>query len=149
MYRDRGVDPNIDLVLRAQVGVRRMVAERAEFVEEELAFLYVAAEQPHVARVWRCGLALVEAIRGDRAAAAEHLALAGRPADLDRDVNWPTAIWEQGAAAMLLGDVERAREARDLIAPFASTTVTAIRATCIYGPAASLLARLEAFLAAA
>ncbi len=70
------------------------------------------------------------------------------PGTVPRDVNWTSAMWEQGAAAMLLGDVARAREVRDLMAPFAETTVTAIRATCIYGPTATLLARLEAFLAA-
>ena len=44
-------------------------------------------------------------------------------------------MWEQGAAAMLLGDVARAREVRDLLAPFAhDDVVTSIRATCIYGP---------------
>ena len=73
---------------------------------------------------------------------------AGMPGTVPRDVNWPSAMWEQGATAMLLGDVARAREVRDLLAPFAETTVTAIRATCIYGPTATLLARLEAFLAA-
>ena len=78
----------------------------------------------------------------------QHLALAGRPADSIATSTGRRAIWEHGAAAMLLGDVERAREARDLLAPFASTTVTAIRATCIYGPAASLLARLDAYLVA-
>ena len=95
-FRDRGVDPNIDLVLRAQAGVRSMVAERPEFAKEDLGYLTAMAEQPHVARVWRCGLALVEAIRGNREAAEAYLESAGRPGDVDRDVNWQTAVWERG-----------------------------------------------------
>ncbi len=56
-------------------------------------------------------------------------------------------MWEHGATAMLLGDVERARDVRDLLAPFAGMTVTAIRGTIILGPVRDLLARLDAFLA--
>ena len=95
-----------------------MVAERAEFVEDELAFVHRRRRSSRTSR--GCGgrgLALIEAIRGDRAAAAQHLALAGMPADLHRDVNWPSAMWEQGAAAMLLGDVERAREVAETCSP--------------------------------
>ncbi len=147
-YRDRGVDPDIRLVLRAQKGVRLMVEERPDVVEEELADLHAAAAQPHVAHARQSGLALIEAIRGNRAAAEEQLAAAGRPGSLDRDVNWPTALWQQGATAMLLGDVSRAREVRALLAPFAATTVTAIGAAAIYGQTAALLARLDAYLAA-
>jgi hypothetical protein len=146
-FRDRGVDANVALVMRAQVGIRSMRAERADFDDDVLAWVRSSAEQPHVAKVWQSGLALVEAIRGERAVAEEHLERAGRPGGVERDVNWTSAMWEQAAAAMLLGDVARARETRDLLAPFAGTTVTAIRATCIYGPVESLLARLDAFLA--
>ncbi len=147
VFRDRGVDANIALVLHAQVGIRSMVAERDEFDEDGLVYVRASTSQPHVAQVWQAGLALIEAIRGNRAGAEQHLTEAGRPGSVDRDVSWTSAMWEQGAAAMLLGDVARAREVRDLLAPFAATTVTAIRATCIYGPAAALLARLETFLA--
>jgi hypothetical protein len=136
-------------VLRAQVGIRSMLAERDEFDEDELAWVRRSAEQPHVAKVWQSGLALIETIRGNRAGAEQHLADAGMPGGVPRDVNWTSAMWEQGAAAMLLGDVPRAREVRELLAPFAATTITSIRATCIYGPTSVLLARLEAFLAAA
>jgi hypothetical protein len=149
VFRDRGVDPNIALVLRAQVGIRSMLAERDDFDEDELLYVRRAAEQPHVTKVWQSGLALIEAIRGNREAAEQHLADAGSPGSVPRDVNWTSAMWEQGATAMLLGDVSRAREVRELLAPFAATTVTSIRATCIYGPTASLLARLDAFEAAA
>jgi hypothetical protein len=128
--------------------ISRLAVEHQER-EDELAFVRAGAEQLHVARAWRCGLALVEAIRGDHEAAVRHLEAAGRPAEIDRDVNWPSGMWEQGAAAMLLGDVARAREVRDLLAPFAGMTVTAVRTTCIFGPVASLLSRLDAFLAAA
>ena len=148
MFRDRGVDPNIALVMRVQVGIRSMLAERDEFDEDELAYVRISAAQPHVTKVWQSGLALIEAIRGNRAGAEQHLADAGMPGTVPRDVNWTSAMWEQGAVATLLGDVARAREVRDLMAPFAETTVTSIRATCIYGPTATLLARLEAFLAA-
>lgn len=145
-FRDRGVDPNIELVLRVQVGARSMMFERLDFSEDDFAYVLEAAAQPHVAAAWNSGLALVEAIRGDRAAAERYLAIAGRPGEVERDVNWPTAMWEQGAAAVLLGDTVRAAEVRDLLAPFAGTTVTAIRATVIYGPVTALLRRLDGFL---
>jgi hypothetical protein len=56
-------------------------------------------------------------------------------------------MWEQGATAMLLGDAERARAVRELLAPFAGMTVTAIRGTIIMGPVQAHLDRLDAFLA--
>ncbi len=144
VFRDRGVDANIALVLRAQVGIRSMVAELDEFADDDLAYVRRSAEQPHVAKVWQSGLALVEAIRGNRTGAAEHLEAAGSPGEVPRDMNWTSAMWEQGAVAMLLGDVARAREVQALLAPLAGTMITSIRATCIYGPASALLARLAA-----
>jgi hypothetical protein len=56
-------------------------------------------------------------------------------------------MWEQGATAVLLDDPVLAREVRELLAPFAGMTVTAIRGTIIMGPAAAMLARLDAYLA--
>ena len=146
--RDRGVDATIALVLRSQVGLRTMLAELPELDGGDLAFVRTSAEQPEAARVWQSGLALVEAIRGNREVAQQHLERAGRPGDVERDVSWPSVMWEQGATAMLLGDVARAHETRDLMAPFAGTTATSICATCIYGPVELLLSRLDVFLAA-
>jgi DNA-binding SARP family transcriptional activator len=148
-YRDRGVDPNIDLVLRSQVGVRRLLRGDGAFPEEEIEFVRAAAAQPHVGHAWHSGLSLMEALRGDHEAARYHLEQAGEPRAAERDVNWPSLMWEQGATAMLLGDVERARAVRELLAPFAEMTVTAIRGTIIMGPVQAHLDRLDAFLARA
>jgi hypothetical protein len=147
-YRDRGVDANIDLVLRSQVGVRRLVRGEASFDEEEIAFVRQAAAQPHVGHAWHSGLALMEALRGDESAARFHLEQSVPPRQAERDVNWPSMMWEQGTTAMLLGDVERARDVREVLAPFAGVTATAIRGTIILGPVRDLLARLDEFLAA-
>jgi DNA-binding SARP family transcriptional activator len=146
-YRDRGIDPNIDLVLRTQHGVRRLLRGEAIDDEEEVDWVRSTATQPHVAAAWHSGLALMEALRGDHAAARYHLAESGRPRDAVRDVNWPSVMWEQGATAVLLDDPVLAREVRELLAPFAGMTVTAIRGTIIMGPAAAMLARLDAYLA--
>jgi hypothetical protein len=50
---------------------------------------------------------------------------------------------------VLLDDPVLAREVRELLAPFAGMTVTAIRGTIIMGPAAAMLERLDTYLASA
>ena len=148
-YRDRGIDPNIDLVLQSQAGVRRLLRGDASYDDDEIEFVRAAAAQPHVAPAWNSGLALMEALRGDHEAARRHLELSGRPRDAERDVNWPSVMWEQGATAILLDDPVLAREVRDLLAPFADMTVTAIRGTIVMGPVRTMLERLDAYLASA
>jgi DNA-binding SARP family transcriptional activator len=97
---------------------------------------------------YRTMLAWVLALRGQREAAAEQLAVAaaGGFASIARNVNWPSAVLEGAEAAMLLGDRAVMETALELAQPMAGRMVTAGRAHVAYGFVNDLLGRLCAAL---
>jgi tetratricopeptide (TPR) repeat protein len=108
-----------------------------------------AAERAHSGPAWRAyrfTFAWLHAERGELDQAREDFetALADGFASLPRDVNWLDSLSVATNACLLLKDLERARELRTLLEPYADQIDVNARGSLHAGSVAYLLARLAA-----
>ena len=97
-------------------------------------------------RAYRFTFAWWRAERGDLAAARRDFeeAIGDGLSTLPRDVNWIAALASASEACILLGDADRARELRALLAPYARRMVVTARGASHAGSVAYKPARLAA-----
>jgi DNA-binding SARP family transcriptional activator len=141
-------DANAEVFFAEQYLLRMVVQGRMRDVDPSVEGIEVPerAERGPAWRAYRFTFAWWHAERGEREQARQDFeaAIADGFSSLPRDVNWLAALASAAEACVLLEDVERARELRALLDPYADRMMVTARGASHGGSAAYYAARVAA-----
>ncbi|MFO7571621.1 MAG: adenylate/guanylate cyclase domain-containing protein [Gaiellaceae bacterium] len=128
------------------VGITRWIADMEQGRDPDRWIPVIEAGIERGISAFRCGLAMHLALSGRLDEAREALAALGAEglAAIDRDMNFYAGAGEYAVAVGILGDAEAARQAYDVLRPYAGSVLTIARAAVCWGPVDAYLGRLAA-----
>ena len=144
-------DANAEVFFAEQMLLRMVVQGRIRDLDPGESEVVDDTGRAYTGPAWRSyrfTFAWWHAERGELGPAREDFeaAIADGLSTLPRDVNWLAALTSATQACALLEDLERARELRALLEPYATRMVVTARGASHGGSVAYLLARLAAVL---